>query len=68
MLKLNIYFIFLFKKFFLNVYLFLREGQNVSGGGAEREGDTEFEAGSRFLAAYTEPNVELKLTNREIMT
>ena len=32
--------------FFLNVYLFLRD--RASGGGAEREGDTESEAGSRL--------------------
>ena len=29
------------KKIFLNTYLFLRERQSVSGGGAEREGDTD---------------------------
>ena len=38
---------FNFLKIF-NVYLFLRERQSVSGGGAEREGDTESEAGSRL--------------------
>ena len=32
---------------FLNVYLFLKRArQSMSGGGAEREGDTEAEAGS----------------------
>ena len=31
---------------FFNVYLFLRERQSTSRGGAEREGDTESEAGS----------------------
>ena len=37
------------KKFF-NVHLFLRERetQSVSRGGAEREGDTESETGSRL--------------------
>ena len=35
------------KKFF-NVYLFLKERESVSGGGAKREGDTESEAGSRL--------------------
>ena len=45
-----------------------RETQNVSGGGAEREGDTESEAGSRLRAVSTEPDTELKPTNREIMT
>ena len=34
--------------FFLNMYLFLRETQSVSGEGAEREGDTGSEAGSRL--------------------
>ena len=38
------------------------------GGGAEREGDTESEAGSRLWAGSTEPDVGLKLTNHEIMT
>ena len=35
---------------FFNVYLFLgdRERQSMSMGGAEREGDTESEAGSRL--------------------
>ena len=31
----------LFFFFFFNVYLFLRERQSISGGGAEREGDTD---------------------------
>ena len=37
-------------KFFFNVCLFLREiqRQSASRGGAEREGDTESEAGSRL--------------------
>ena len=36
--------------FFFYIYLFLRNivRQSVSGGGAEREGDTESEAGSRL--------------------
>ena len=37
----------------------------MSGGGAEREGDAESEAGSRLS---TEPNVGLEPTDREIMT
>ena len=45
-----------------------RERQNMSRGGAERGGDTESEAGSRLWAVSTEPNVELELTNCEIMT
>ena len=38
------------------------------GGGAEGEGDTESEAGSRLQAVSTEPDVGLELVNREIMT
>ena len=38
------------------------------GGGAEREGDTEPEAASRLWAVCTEPDMGLKLTNREVMT
>ena len=40
----------------------------MSGGGAETEGDTESEAGSRLRAVSTEPDARLKLTNCEIMT
>ena len=40
----------------------------MSGGGVEREGDTEFEAGFRLRAVSTEPDVGLELTDREIMT
>ena len=36
--------------------------------GAEREGDTESEAGSRLWAIGTEPDVGLKLTDSEIIT
>ena len=39
----------------------------MSRGGAEREGDTESEAGSRLQAVSTEPDMGLKLINREIM-
>ena len=35
-------------KFFFNFCLFLRERQSTSRGGAEKEGDTESEAGSRL--------------------
>ena len=42
--------------------------QSASGGGAEREGDTESEAGSRLRAVSTEPNTGLELTDPEIMT
>ena len=40
----------------------------MSGGGAEREGDTESEAGSRLRAVNAEPNVGLEPMNHEIMT
>ena len=40
----------------------------MSGGGAEREGDTESEAGSRLSAVSTEPDAGLEPMNREIMT
>ena len=40
----------------------------MNGGGAEREGDTESEAGSGLRAVSTEPDAGLKLTDREIMT
>ena len=45
-----------------------RERESMSGRGAEREGDTEYEAGSRLQAVSTEPDAGLKLTNREIVT
>ena len=38
------------------------------GGGSEKEGDTESDAGSRLQAVSTEPDVGLELTNYEIMT
>ena len=40
----------------------------MSGEGAEREGDTEYEAGSRLRAVSTEPDTGLELTNCDIMT
>ena len=42
--------------------------ESVSGGGTEREGDTESEAGSRLWAVNTESGVGFELTDREIMT
>ena len=54
--------------FFWNVYLFLRERQSMSGGGAERERDTESEAGSRPSAVSTELDAGPEPPNREIMT
>ena len=40
----------------------------MHGEKAEREGDTESEAGSRLWAVCTEPDVGLELTNNKIMT
>ena len=40
----------------------------MSGGRAEKEGDSESEAGSRLHDVSTEPDSGLKLTNREIMS
>ena len=40
----------------------------MNRGGAEREGDTESETGSRLWAVSTEPNAGLELTDREIVT
>ena len=40
----------------------------MSGLGAEREGDTESEGGSRLQAVSTEPDSGLELMNREIVT
>ena len=52
------------------IYLFLRDRvrQSEGGGGAEREGDTESEAGSRLSAFSPEPDAGLELTNRRIVT
>ena len=40
----------------------------MNGEGAEREGDTESEAGSRLWAISPEPDAGLELTDREIVT
>ena len=45
----------------------MSERQNTSGGGAEREGDPESEAGSGLRAVSTGPDVGLELINGEIM-
>ena len=45
-----------------------RERQSTSGGGAERGGDTESEAGSRLSAVNAKPNAGLELIDHEIMT
>ena len=49
------------------VYFLEGERERMSGVGAEREGDTELEAGSRLWAFSTEPDAGLELTDHEIM-
>ena len=67
--RISVLFSFLFFFYFLNVYFFFREKERVcKQGGAEREGDTEWETGSRLRAVSTEPDAGLELTDREIMT
>ena len=55
---------------FFNVFIYFweRARQSSSRGGAEREGDPEYEAGSRLWAVSTKPDAGLELTNCEIMT
>ena len=53
---------------YLFIYLLTYERQSSSRGGAETEGDTESQAGSRLRAVSTEPDVGLEPTNCEIMT
>ena len=43
------------------LFIFEREGESASGGGAEREGETGSEAGSRLRAVSSEPDAGLKL-------
>ena len=50
------------------MFIYFWERQNASGLGAESEGDTESEAGSRFRAVSTEPDAGLEPTSCEIMT
>ena len=50
------------------MFIFERERQNTSRGRAERKGDTESKARSRFCAVCTEPGAGLKLGNLEIVT
>ena len=59
--ELKIFFVFL-------TFLLIFERHSTSGVGAEREGDTQSEAGSRLRAVSTEPDVGLEPTNREIVT
>ena len=50
------------------IYFGDRERQSMNGGGAEREGDTESEAGSRLGAISPEPDAGLELMDREMVT
>ena len=45
-----------------------RARARISGGGAEREGDTESEAGPRSKLSAHSPDVGLKLADRKLMT
>ena len=61
--------------YFFNIYFWERETVRQKhketewgGGGAERQGDTESEVGSRLWAVNTESDVGLEHTNCEIMT
>ena len=51
------------RRIFFNVYLFWRGEEE-----AEKEADTESEAGSRLRADSTEPDTGFKFMNNEIMT
>ena len=50
------------------MFIFERETESVSGGGAEREGDTGSEAGSRLRAVSTVSDARLEPTNHEMVT
>ena len=50
------------------IYFCEKERQNSSRGEAEREADTESEAGSRLRVVSTEPDAGPEPTNRESMT
>ena len=65
---LCIYFIIIIFNFLTFIYFWDRERQSTNGGGAEREGDTESEAGSKLRAISPGPDAGLELTNREIVT
>ena len=62
--------LFFFLIFFFSVFIYFwdRERQSMNGGGAEREGDTESETGSRLRAVSPEPDAGLELMDREIVT
>ena len=51
-----------------NVLMSIFERARENRGGAEREGDTESQAGSRLCTLSTEPDAGLELVNCKIMT
>ena len=50
------------------MFIYSGKRQSTSGGGAEREGNPESQAGSRLRAVNPEPDAGLELTNSEIVT
>ena len=50
------------------IYFWANARDRVQAAEGQTEGDTESEAGSRLPAVSAEPDVGLKLMNREIMT
>ena len=70
MMRYHLFYLFIFFKFFFQrfIYFWDRERQSMNGGGAEREGDTEPEAGSRLWAVSTEPDAGLELLDHKIMS
>ena len=68
-LRQSVLYNYTFSTFFIYfIYFWDRERQSMNGGGAEREGDTESETGSRLRAISPEPDAGLELTDREIVT
>ena len=67
-LELHAVFFFFSNVFYFFIYFWDRERQSMNVGGAEREGDTESETGSRLRAISPEPDAGLELTDRKIVT
>ena len=61
-------FILFYFNFFSTFIYFWETDTEPEQGRAERKGDTESEAGSRLWDVGTEPDMGLKLKNREIVT